>query len=90
MLPRPVRSFESFGLDVNTLPIAAIGIGVGIDYGIYLLSRICEEYQGHKDYGAAIYAAVATTGKAIFFTATIVLLAHEPDFADEVAADGRG
>ncbi len=33
------------GLDVNTLPIAAIGIGVGIDYGIYLLSRICEEYQ---------------------------------------------
>ena len=34
------------GLDVNTLPIAAIGIGVGIDYGIYLLSRICEEHSG--------------------------------------------
>jgi predicted RND superfamily exporter protein len=60
------------------LPIAAIGIGVGIDYGIYLLSRICEEYQGHKDYGMAIYASVATTGKAIFFTATIVLLAILP------------
>jgi predicted RND superfamily exporter protein len=27
------------GLDVNTLPITAIGVGVGIDYGIYLLSR---------------------------------------------------
>ena len=70
--------YMGIGLDVNTLPIAAIGIGVGIDYGIYLLSRICEEYQGHKDYGMAIYAAVATTGKAIFFTATIVLLAILP------------
>ena len=70
--------YMGVGLDVNTLPIAAIGIGVGIDYGIYLLSRICEEYQGHKDYGMAIYAAVATTGKAIFFTATIVLLAILP------------
>ena len=70
--------YLGIGLDVNTLPIAAIGIGVGIDYGIYLLSRICEEYQGHKDYGMAIYASVATTGKAIFFTATIVLLAILP------------
>ncbi len=70
--------YMGIGLDVNTLPIAAIGIGVGIDYGIYLLSRICEEYQGFKDYGKAIYAAVATTGKAIFFTATIVLIGILP------------
>ena len=66
------------GLDVNTLPITAIGIGVGIDYGIYLLSRICEEYQEHEDYGAAIQAAIATTGKAIFFTAMIVLIGILP------------
>jgi len=66
------------GLDVNTLPIAAIGIGVGIDYGIYLLSRMCEEYQGHPDYSKAIITAISTTGKAIFFTAMIVLLAILP------------
>jgi predicted RND superfamily exporter protein len=66
------------GLDVNTLPIAAIGIGVGIDYGIYLLSRICEEYQEFNDYEKAIDDAVATTGKAIFFTATIVLIGILP------------
>jgi uncharacterized protein len=66
------------GLDVNTLPITAIGIGVGIDYGIYLLSRICEEYQEHEDYGLAIQAAIATTGKAIFFTAMIVLIGILP------------
>ena len=73
-----VMVWMGIGLDVNTLPIAAIGIGIGIDYGIYLLSRICEEYQEHKDYGLGILAAVATTGKAIFFTASIVLLGILP------------
>ncbi len=73
-----VMVYMGIGLDVNTLPIAAIGIGVGIDYGIYLLSRICEEYQEHDDYGLAILASVATTGKAIFFTASIVLVGILP------------
>ena len=66
------------GLDVNSLPIASIGIGVGIDYGIYLVSRMCEEYQESKDYGAAIQHAIQTSGKAIFFTATIVLISILP------------
>ena len=66
------------GLDVNTLPITAIGVGVGIDYGIYLLSRICEEFSEREDHGKAIDRAVATTGKAILFTATIVLIAILP------------
>ncbi len=73
-----VMVMMGIGLDVNTLPIAAIGIGVGIDYGIYLLSRICEEYRDRQQYGDAIRKAVATTGKAIFFTATIVLLGIMP------------
>ncbi len=66
------------GLDVNTLPITAIGVGVGIDYGIYLLSRICEEYNKCNNHAQAINRAVVTTGKAIFFTATIVLIAILP------------
>jgi predicted RND superfamily exporter protein/photosystem II stability/assembly factor-like uncharacterized protein len=66
------------GLDVNSLPITAIGIGVGIDYGIYLLSRICEEYRDTRHIGNAIQAAVATTGKAIFFTASIMLVGIMP------------
>jgi uncharacterized protein len=67
------------GLDVNSLIVAAIGLGVGIDYGIYLLSRICEEYQhrGH-DWSAAITAALGTTGKAIMFTATIMVVGIAP------------
>lgn len=67
------------GLDINSLMVAAIGVGVGIDYGIYLLSRICEEYLAHdRDWGAAITASLTTTGKAIMFTASIMLIAILP------------
>jgi hypothetical protein len=66
------------GLDVNSLPIASIGIGVGIDYGIYLVSRMCEEFQDGQHYGDAIQRAVQTSGKAITFTATIVLISIIP------------
>lgn len=66
------------GLDVNTLPIASIGIGVGIDYGIYLLSRICEEYQEYGSYEMTIVQSVQTTGRAIFFTAIMILVGIFP------------
>ncbi|TJY59563.1 RND transporter [Sinimarinibacterium sp. CAU 1509] len=67
------------GLDVNSTIVAAIGIGVGIDYGIYLLSRICEEYGAtNGDWKAAICASLATTGSAIAFTATVMALGILP------------
>lgn len=67
------------GLDVNSLIVAAIGVGVGIDYGIYLLSRICEEYQARDfDIDAAVSTALRTTGKAIMFTATIMTVGILP------------
>ena len=65
-----LMSYMQIGLNINTLPIASLGVGIGIDYGIYLLSRICEEYQRHKDYPEAFRVALKTSGKAIFFTAT--------------------
>ena len=67
------------GLDINAGIVAVIGVGVGIDYGIYLLSRICEEYTAHDhNIEKAIYAAMTTTGKAIMFTATIMLIGILP------------
>ena len=67
------------GLDINAGIVAVIGVGVGIDYGIYLLSRICEEYSAHDhDLVKALNAALTTTGKAIMFTATIMLVGILP------------
>jgi len=67
------------GMDINATIVAVMGVGVGIDYGIYLLSRICEEYTAHEhDLAKAIQAALTTTGKAIMFTATIMLIGIVP------------
>ena len=67
------------GLDINAVIVAVMGVGVGIDYGIYLLSRICEEYVAQEhDLKKAIFASLTTTGKAIMFTASIMLLGILP------------
>ena len=66
------------GLDVNSLPILAIGIGVGIDYGIYMLSRICEEYRDVQHFGDAIRQSLDTCGKAILFTGLLMTIGIVP------------
>ena len=58
---------NQFTLTTSTLPVSAIGMGLGIDYGIYLVSRIIEEYKTLKDLKKAISQALSTTGMAIFF-----------------------
>ncbi len=62
------------GIDVNTVPIIAVGIGVGIDYSIYMMDRIREETtrSGH-DLLEGIRRSIETTGKAIGFTATSLI-----------------
>lgn len=67
------------GLDINTLMVAAVAVGVGIDYDIYLLSRICEEYHAHDgDWGKTISTTLSTTGKAVLFTAALVFAGLMP------------
>jgi predicted RND superfamily exporter protein len=62
------------GIDVNTVPIIAVGIGVGIDYSIYMMDRIREETaRADGDLGEGIRHSIATTGKAIAFTATALI-----------------
>ena len=62
--------WTSIDMNINSLPIAAIGIGIGIDYGYYVLSRITEEYSRFLDFDQAIEEALMTTGRAILFTGT--------------------
>ena len=61
------------GINVNTVPIIAVGIGVGIDYSIYIMDRIREQTAKHGDLMRGIAEAIATTGKAIGFTATCLI-----------------
>ena len=61
------------GLDVNALPVVSLGVGLGVDYGLYVVSRIIEEYRLMPDLDHAIRRAVSTAGKAVLFTATTMI-----------------
>lgn len=73
-LSEAVMYWAGIDLNINSLPVAAIGIGIGIDYGYYVLSRIVEEYEETLDFDAANERAIATTGKAILFTGTTLVI----------------
>lgn len=60
-------------LNVNSLPVAAAGAGVGVDYGIYHFSRMINTYDQIGRLDEAVDYATATTGKAIIFTASTMI-----------------
>jgi len=64
---------RQIGLDVNALPVVALGVGLGVDYGLYVVNRIREEYAQSGDLQQAIVTGVSTAGKAVVFTAGTVI-----------------
>ncbi len=64
-------------INVNTLPILSVGMGIGIDYGIYLLSRTIEENKNpdRPTLNHAVGHAIFTSGRAIFVTAITMVFA---------------
>lgn len=57
------------GLNVNTLPVSSIAVGVGVDYGVYFLARLQEERAKHSCFADAISVTFQTTGAAVMYTA---------------------
>lgn len=57
------------GLKVSTLPVLALGVGVGVDYGIYLYERMQHELALGRDLRTAFYEAMRQRGTAALFTA---------------------
>jgi predicted RND superfamily exporter protein len=57
------------GLKVATLPVVALGVGVGVDYGIYLFECIKHDMAGGMNFRDAFYNAMRQRGTAAVFTA---------------------
>lgn len=67
-------SFMGIGLNINSLPVTAVGMGIGVDYILYVVDRIRREVvlaSGNMIQG--IKRAVLTTGMAVTFTATTMI-----------------
>jgi len=64
-----ILGFLKVGLTAEIIPVIALGIGFGDDFGIYIVSRVMDELkEGGGVLKEALIEAMSTSGKAVFFT----------------------
>ncbi len=64
---------RKIGLTIDTIPVISLGIGLGIDYGIYVVARIQDEVMGGATIEEAVTTALSTTGAAVFSTFAVMV-----------------
>ena len=68
-------SFANIGFTINTLPCSAVGVGVGVDFSLFIYSRIKEEMGNCSgDWKTAIFTTARTATKGVVFTALSLIL----------------
>jgi predicted RND superfamily exporter protein len=73
MLSLAYMAIRGVGLNINTLPVQSVGVGIGVDYALYITDRIRQEYSWCGDLDEGIRRAIRTTGMAVTFTATTLV-----------------
>jgi RND superfamily putative drug exporter len=61
--------------DFSTEVAVMIGLGVGIDYALFILTRFRESYGSGADVNGAVAVAMDTAGRAVVFAGTTVIIA---------------
>jgi RND superfamily putative drug exporter len=67
--------------DFSTELAAMIGLGVGIDYALFIVTRFRENYQLEGDVQRAVVGAMDTAGRAVLFAGLTVIIALLGQFA---------
>lgn len=62
------------GMNINTLPVAALGIGLGVDYAFYVVDRIKEEAAHGRPLEEAVARALAGSGRGVLITGVTLCL----------------
>ena len=68
ILGNALMAFLGIGVKVATLPVIALGVGIGVDYGIYIYSRLESFLRAGLTLQEAYYQTLKSTGKAVLFT----------------------
>lgn len=63
-----VMSALGIGLKVNTLPVASLGAGIGVDYGLYIFSDLRTHLAHVSTFKEAYLRTLMVTGRAVVFT----------------------
>jgi len=61
-------------LDMMTITIAAITVGIGVDHAIHYITRFKREFEVDRDYVASMHRAHASIGRALFYTAITIIM----------------
>ncbi|MFQ6371065.1 efflux RND transporter permease subunit [Shewanella sp. YIC-542] len=67
-LAQALMTLLDIGLTVSTLPVIALGVGIGVDYGIYILSIMAQKLREGMAVQQAYLAALCERGNAVIFT----------------------
>ncbi|RUO81384.1 RND transporter [Idiomarina tyrosinivorans] len=68
VMSQGLMAVMGIGIKVATLPVIALGVGIGVDYGIYIYSRVKEALERGLPLYETYQYALANTGKAVGFT----------------------
>jgi len=60
--------FLGIGLKTSTLPVVALGVGIGVDYGIYIFARLHAALTAGEYFEDAMFASLKDAGAAVVFT----------------------
>ncbi len=66
-------SWQNIGMNINTVPVAALGIGLGVDYALYICDRIKGEYDSGKTHLEAISLSLHCAGRGVLVTAFVLI-----------------
>ncbi len=66
-------AWEGIGMNINTLPVVALGIGLGVDYSFYIVDGIREDLHHHGNVERAILHSLSSAGKGVLITAMTLI-----------------
>ncbi len=61
-------------LDMMTITVAAITVGIGVDDTIHYIHRFKDEFAKDEDYVATMYRCHSSIGRAMFYTSVIIIV----------------
>jgi hypothetical protein len=68
VLGQALMALLGIGVKVATLPVIALGVGIGVDYGIYIYSKMETYLKRGMTVYEAYFRTLHTTGMAVAFT----------------------
>jgi predicted RND superfamily exporter protein len=75
MLCEALMVLLGMGVKVATLPVIALGVGIGVDYALYVLAVMLQRIRAGDSIDAAYRAALRFTGRVVLLTGLTLALA---------------